>query len=534
MTATTPEGSAEIVPDQPVKPARRWDLRTVAIVVVTVPLMLALPLLWPRVLDPTVAPPRLDRREAVGATLDAAAALRGSYAETARQLRNYRSGSTAMAIATEIGAAASWALAASPPAVAGAAALGAIVYGGQLFLYNGRTEAAYGRGERVLGCIDEAATSLRAVAPARFADDAKRLEVLLSQTAPRVAPVLADATAARAALAAALRDGDGRDADVGAIDRYEATRTADPTAIARALRDDMRVLDDARRRLATLKPAVAARWRKDMNQLAGLTSRVGQLRQRAEELAKAEVGAMAARALYRAERTAAQDALDASGRGLDATAPLVAGTPAVVAALARQREGLEALARELAGAVESVHEAVVEEIAKPAPSREALRNAIGRLEAVSGVRPGEFVPPPVAAPVIAGAVIAMAPAASPLSASSPTSGAVEPLDPEAAAGLIAAATERANRALAAHGATLGGAAGASATLERAAGGLIRATATIAPARERLAGLMARLGPDGAALGQATAAATTLVRSVDVGGIRGGVVSCLTAAAAQGS
>ena len=114
MTATTPEGSAEIVPDQPTRPSRRWDWRVVLIVVAFVPLMLGLPYLWPRAIDPSVAAPRLDRRDLAGVTLDAAAALRGSYAEVARHQRNYRTGATAMAIASEVAAATSWVLATGP------------------------------------------------------------------------------------------------------------------------------------------------------------------------------------------------------------------------------------------------------------------------------------------------------------------------------------------------------------------------------------------------------------------------------------
>jgi hypothetical protein len=418
--------------------------------------------------------------------------------------------------------------------VAGAAVMGGLVYGGQFIFYNGRTVAAYERGERALGCIDEAATGLRDVVPARLADDAKRLEAVLTRTPPRVRPLLAEVAEARDGVASALRAGTSREADIAAINRYEATRAVDPAPIARALRDEARALDEARRQLATLKPAVAARWRRELIQLASVTNRVGQLRQRAEDLARAEVAARAARAVHRAERTAAQETLEVTAQAFDGVAPAAAAAPATAAALAQHREAVERLVRELAGVVDSVHEAVVEEIAKPAPARDGLRQAIARLESVTGVRVETLAPLP---PEVSVAAVVVAPAASPaqpLPAAPGAPAAVEPLEPEAAPELIAAALERGNRALAAHGAALGGSVTATAALDRAATGLVRAAATTAPARERLAALAARLGPEAVALVQASAAATTLVRSVDVSGIRARLVSCLVAARAPGS
>jgi hypothetical protein len=321
-----------------------------------------------------------------------------------------------------------------------------------------------------------------------------------------------------------------READIAAIDRYAAARTVDPAPIARALREDARVLDEARRRLATLKPAAAARWRKELNQLAGATARVNQLRQRAEELAKAEATALAVGALHRAERTAAQQTLDASAQALDGLAPLVAAAPVMAIELARQRDGVEALTRELAGAIEALHAAVVEEIAKPTPTREALRQVITRLEAVSGARADQVVPVPRVAPVALATVAAVTPAGTSALVLPVVAGTVEPLEPEQAPTVIAQALERANAAIGAHAAALAGAANAKDTLERAAAPLGRTTATIGEARERLAALATRLAPDAATLAQASAAASVLMRSVDVAGVRTRVVACLGAAA----
>src|SRR5258706_12476140 len=80
MTATSPEGSIEAA-REPVKPGRRPDWRVVLIVGVFLPLMLGLPYLWPRVIDPVVPPPRIERRDDVTAALAAAATLPASYAE---------------------------------------------------------------------------------------------------------------------------------------------------------------------------------------------------------------------------------------------------------------------------------------------------------------------------------------------------------------------------------------------------------------------------------------------------------------------
>ncbi|MBV8168880.1 MAG: hypothetical protein JO021_18945 [Alphaproteobacteria bacterium] len=534
MTATTSseEGAVETV-QPPIRAPRRWDFRVVLIAVAFVPFVLALPYLWPRVLDPAVPAPRLEHRDDIVATLAGATALRTAYATVARHERNYRVGSTAMAVVSGVGAGASWLFAAGPGMILGSAVLGGIAYGGQLVFYSDRTATAYERGEHALGCIDEAAHGLRDVAPARFTADAQRLEAVLTQGPQRARPVVAELGQARAAVVAALRSDGTREVEVAAIDRYEATRTVDPTPLARSLRDDTRALDEARRRLATLKPAAAAHWRKELNQLAGLSARVTQLRQRADDLARAEGAAFAARALARAEHAAAQGAIDATAPLVDGAAAPLAAASALAAALAAQRDGLAALARELAGAVDAVHAAVTEDIAKPAPTRDALRQAIARLEAVTGARL-DALPPGVAAPGAMSIATPVAPTAMSVSPPVPTTpaavGGVDPLEPADAPALIAASLERAQAAVTAHGAALAGAAATIATLDRAAAALKSGAAASAQAHERLAVSAMRLGPDVANLVQAAAAATTLVRSVDVTGTRTKLAACLQTAA----
>src|SRR3954471_10114027 len=108
MTAATSseDGVVETV-QPPIRVVRRWDFRVVLVVVAFVPFVLALPYLWPRVLDPAVPAPRLERRDDIAATRGAATALRTAYATVARHERNYRTGSTAMAVASGVGAATS-------------------------------------------------------------------------------------------------------------------------------------------------------------------------------------------------------------------------------------------------------------------------------------------------------------------------------------------------------------------------------------------------------------------------------------------